>query len=288
MAHFRGTIAEHYADTRFIPLDVCRSLIRHAVEHASLHRPMRVFADIGCGSGRLLRGFQSLQTAYKCVAFDISPDMLHRIPFSLLCRGNISAVERDCSSVDALPSSCFDLIVLHWVVNVSPRWSEVLQNCVMALRPGGSLLWFDERGDLYDAVDGSPEGFLETGSEFSFALWNRFYRELGRWGEQYLLALRTGVAVKSTTQEKFLFDRGLEIRYLTSTSRTWRKEIRVRWLIKRVMEERAFSNFWRIPDSHYERALDKVKAWVSTYPTACTLPMTMRYRSTPILAIRKH
>jgi len=279
-----GQVAKHYSDTRFMPYEVSCSLISESVEYAARFRPMEDFADVGWGSGRLLRGFNSPQFE-RVTGFDLSEEMLRLVPHDLIASRKFTLIQCNCASTP-LGDARFDLVVLHWVANVTCRWEQIFQNCLSALRPGGALLWFDEQGDLYDAIDGHSSGLAGHNSEFVLALWDHFYHELGNFGAAPYLQLRSGAPLKEGAQEKLAKCEGLKVFTLHSSRRTWRRIVTAEWLLSKVIQAKAFSNFQHIPEKIYERAATRTRVWAQAYRSDWRLPILITYRSTPVLAVQ--
>ncbi len=280
---FNGDIAGHYLETRFIPANRVKKLLSAAIDEVSKTRAVREIADVGCGTGRLLRALPLMRKSFRCTAFDISETMLERIPRPLLRQRAVTAYQRDCSLPHALGTSRFDLIITHWIANVAPRWPDIFRSCVQALKPGGSLLWFDESSDLYHAIDGHLYPLLDVAPEFVCAFWMRFHSALGPWGERDVLVRRPGLTMQDPAREAFVASCGLRTRPLARSEQCWRKYVTVDWIMNRVLRERAFSNLWRIPERRYASALEKLREWLSKYPRDLGRRVTLRYRSTPMI-----
>jgi hypothetical protein len=198
----------------------------------------------------------------------------------------ISLVQANCAITRMLRPESLDLIMLHWVLNTTNAWYEIVGNCTAALRPGGVLLWFDERGSLYQAIDGEPNGFWRQGCDFSRALWDHFYKGLGPWGQGESLRIREGLPMGAETSLNAIVNKGFKVTKLAAEKRSWSRFITIEWLVRRVLEPRAFSNLWRIPEPIYEGALKGLSDWMETYPHAARQSIRLDYNATPVLAIK--
>jgi SAM-dependent methyltransferase len=264
---FKSNIAEGYKDTRFIPSSTSRELVARALRVGSPFRPIRVVADVGCGSGRFLPSLANIGGIPEVWGYDLSTDMLAQAERSVTRVANVNLVERDCAIAGVLGSEKFDLVLLHWVLNTTHAWYEVVKNCTAAL-------------------DGAASDCDGDGGEACAALWTEFYKGLGSWGENDSLRKREGLPLGSGTPVEAIANRGFTVAKLATEMATWSRVVTVDWLINRVLAPRAFSNLSRIPTPTYDRAMNGLFKWIAAHPQVARSPIRLRYKSTPVVAVK--
>jgi SAM-dependent methyltransferase len=285
MNGFDAGIANIYSRTRYLPLEDSIQLVSGAVQERDL-RKRRVVADVGCGIGRFLPALATIPNVTSIHAYDVSTDMLSKCGSridNLVTR--IYLHQSDCALPHALPSNVFDIVLLHWVLNTTDRWHDLLENCVAAIRPGGLLLSFEEHSTLYDAIDGRGE-LMHAQNDFVSLFWNEFYLEFEPSGVSATLEKRLGVSMRSPQPFSALAEKGLTIERLVDNKRTWNSNVSLRWVLESVIIPKAFSNFWQIPDPVFQRALRRVMRLIARYPIAASCRFPLNYDSTPVVACK--
>lgn len=288
MTGFVGQVARGYEETRYIPSNVAEELVSDAVGACSISKPQYHIADVGCGTGRFLRALAKLNGVSELYGLDLSRDMLREAEPLRSGSNVIRLFERDCSIRGGLEGSTYDLILLHWVLNTTERWYDLLGNCVHALRPGGVLLSFEESGSLYSAIDGDIAAFDHSlNGIVAHEAWEEFCGGLGDWGTPSMLQGRNGLPVCSRTSVDAIADYGLRITSMAGARRSWSKIVTTEWLLGSVVVPRMFSNLWRIPGPVYDRAVRRLSKWVQAHPYAACLPIIIQYSATPLIAVER-
>jgi len=83
-----------------------------------------------------------------------------------------------------------------------------------------------------------------------------------------------------------IVNKGFKVTKLAAEKRSWSRFITIEWLVRRVLEPRAFSTLWRIPEPIYEGALKGLSDWMETYPHAARHSIRLDYNATSVLAIK--
>jgi len=105
--------------------------------------------DMGCGGGYALVEFAERYPKARCVGLDVEGTSIQLAQELISARGLGDRVEARRVDGAVLPPDCrgaFDLITTFLVLHeIAPALkAAVLQQCALALRPGGKLLIFDE------------------------------------------------------------------------------------------------------------------------------------------------
>src|ERR1041384_5094408 len=130
MNQFVGPIAKHYAMTRYMPPSESISLLTDATNEIRHMTRIRAVADVGCGTGRFLKALASIDRVSSVHGYDISENMLSQFVNEVRSPSpQIHLHLADCSIQGSLPAEGFHLIVLHWVLNTTSAWSDILENC---------------------------------------------------------------------------------------------------------------------------------------------------------------
>lgn len=280
---FQRQIAANYRNTRYIPGIIAAKLIRQALRHSL--RETHEVADVGCGTGRFTGALANSPGVTSVHGYDISSDMLAQVSPYNKYPAPVRLMIRDCSKRGVLQPESFDLIFLHWVLNTSVLWREIVDNCVRAVRAGGLIVWLDENGSLYRSIDGDSSDFVNGESDFISGFFEEFYRTLGYWGRPEVLREREGIQIGGGNGATAIAARGFKIKKLNVTA-VWNRQISVDWLYGSVLKAKAFSNFHRIPDSSYSKALTKLGCWIARYPTDARKLVWLQYSASPVIAVR--
>ncbi|MGE5648301.1 MAG: class I SAM-dependent methyltransferase [Acidobacteriota bacterium] len=287
MVQFTEQIASNYRETRYMPPKVGRNLVFAGMDlkGAGNRRP-RVVADVGCGVGRFLPALDDFAGVYSVCAYDLSVDMLNKASNAVADRTAVHLIQRDCSLPRAMEPEAFDLVLLHWILNTTPAWYEIVGNCTKALRPGGVLLWFEERGTLYEAVDGNAAETALDGNGAPIEFWLEFYEGLGKWGERESLRRREGVSMGAETSLVAIADRGLKVSQLAGAKFSWTSFVTMEWLVVKVLAPRCFTNLSAIPEPVYDRALRRLSKWLRDHPSVARMPIRLDYKAAPVVAVK--
>jgi len=134
--------------------------------------------EVGGGGGSIATWLaEQVGPSGKVLATDIDPRFLETLRTPSL------EVRRHDIVNDPLPEAAFDLIHARLVLNSLPRWKEVLQKLVAALKPGGWLVdeEFDSESVRPDPAQSPGEVLLETHVAMGRLMTDRgFDRRFGR------------------------------------------------------------------------------------------------------------
>lgn len=277
--------ARTFQRTRILPPRYVRRLFGAAF--AEMHRhgeTIRDALDIGCGTGRMLSGLAASQPNMNIVGIDISETMLAAaadLDLPSHCRLRVG----DCRRKDTIASDCADMIILHWVLNTTEGWDDILARAIEGLRGGGSILWFDERSNLYDAIDGRLDsGPFGRWPPLALKFWNTWYDGLGEYRIAGRLQNRIGLSMNDVKAECLLTANEFNVTRLKKATEHWVATVSLRWLFHNVLEKKAFSNLWLIPDRQYERALNAVRNFFMITEGATDTWIDLSFSSTPVIA----
>jgi len=271
--------------TRFLPAKISSRLISDILDTISTDNCSPTILDIGCGCGRLLEGLELSGKEFSATGIDISQNMLNAASPLVQQSKSIELQVGDCRQASLFMPRSFDLILMHWVLNATDGWEDIVKNASSWVKGHGVIAWFQEESNLYDAIDGHALSYSNNGwSEFETEVWNQWYNVLGGNEAEFTLGSRLGLPMKSSQSEKELLKAGFQIDRLHYASQTWSKEVNIHCIIEEVIANRAFSNLWRISDRQYEKSVNAVKSYISRYNDSETVRSTIHYRSVPIIA----
>ncbi len=275
-----------FRETRVLPANISARLIGGVLDEISLYKSIRTVLDVGCGCGRMLEGFSRNSASPKITGIDISSTMLSAIPKQLQKSNNVDLMSGDCRKRNIFPSSSFDIVIVHWILNTTVGWESIIENAIFWAGPSGILLWFEEDSSLYDAVDGNALRTPgHTWTPFGIEMWRRWYMSLRENGRSEFLSERYGLPMKSQQREQILESAGYRIIKLTSAKQTWSKSIDTAWIVDKILKKRSFSNFWKVSDERYNNAVEDVISFVSRYANTPILADRLLFQSTPVIAI---
>jgi SAM-dependent methyltransferase len=106
--------------------------------------------DVGCGGGHALIEFATRYPRTRVVGIDVEPTSVAIAQDLILARGLSDRVEAHLTDAVELPAThdrVYDLVMSFLVLHeIRPdHKAAALRRCAEALRPGGTLLLFDER-----------------------------------------------------------------------------------------------------------------------------------------------
>lgn len=191
--------------------------------------------DIGCGPGRFSRAF-GIHRRVIYHGLDLSARMLRYASSRTWDIPTVLLEQKDCSHPDPKLNGQYDLVVLHWVLNTSERWFEIVEFARSCLRPGGAVVWFGEWSDLYSSINGYS---AEDG------IWGDFWRETYRqMGDEAVASLRERIGIRAEPEEQVTAFRqmGWNVQELHRHRAEWTVSRSIRWALKAVLERRSFSN----------------------------------------------
>lgn len=277
--------ARVYAETRILPPERARCLANVVVGPARKSRTQTV-VDIGCGTGRILAGLVQLR-GVEVIGVDITEAMLRAVPAWALETGCCRLILRDCRAGVVPTPGTADVALVHWVFNTTEDWRSILEYAVRCIRPSGRVAWFEERGTLYDAIDGRLAVVPESWSSMELEFWRLWYRALGDHGEAPQLEKRPGLPIQSGAPAALLESVGYSIERDREREERWDRYVSLHWIVQRVLVARAFTNLWQIPDAVYWRAVRAVQDYLARYRSAESPQVRLRFVSTPVTAVRR-
>lgn len=106
--------------------------------------------DVGCGAGYAMIELAEQYPNVRCIGVDVEPASVEMAQAAIRARGLSDRIEARLLDGSSLPpelTGTFDLVTMFLVLHeIRPELkASVLARCAEALRPGGTLLAFDER-----------------------------------------------------------------------------------------------------------------------------------------------
>lgn len=257
---FDAEIARIYDETRLIDPEACRACLRDALSGIVGGNNLKIL-DAGCGTGRILECLiPCLRQREQVIGIDISPAMLELARSKPALCGvefhNVSVV--DFATVPG-NRKYFDVVICHWIFHCVPDWRKAFRSCVSLVNPDGVLVWLEEDGDLYRALDE-----MSTSNETLKRLFDAYYesvnKELRTLGLGEIIPyIRTGTALRCTDDlANELAAQGWNVQSHFK-AHYWAKQVTVGWIISNVFDQRAFTNLRRIPVVANVRAIGELK-----------------------------
>ncbi len=98
-----------------------------------------LFLDAGCGVGD--HSFRIVERGYRCVAVDLSENMIAIAKKNAVARGLSSRIHFTCQALEDLgfPDAVFDAVHCRGVLMHVPGWQRALASLCRVLKPGGSI-----------------------------------------------------------------------------------------------------------------------------------------------------
>lgn len=262
---FDRSIAAVYDETRPITAEACQGMVRDALEGVTFRAPPLV-ADVGCGTGRILEHLvPAIWAPDRVVAIDESTEMLARASQKPNL-ANVTFVHQSVVDFASSPAArgSFNLVMAHWLFHCVEDWPSAILSCLRILGPNGVLIWFEEDGDLYRALDRLDPLLPSRASQPVYQFFAEFYALVE---QEFRLAGRTwsgpscrlGTPLRNTQNLVcFLASRGWSVTH-DKRERSWSMNVTYQWLLSTVLEQRVFTNLRRIPSAIYGVALAKLK-----------------------------
>jgi SAM-dependent methyltransferase len=110
------------------------------VRYAAL-RPGETVLDVGCGAGLdTLLAARAVGPTGRVIALDMTPEVIERVRENIALAGAKNVEVRE-GVMERLPlgDASVDVVISNGVVNLSPRPSRALAECLRVLRPGGRI-----------------------------------------------------------------------------------------------------------------------------------------------------
>jgi S-adenosylmethionine-diacylgycerolhomoserine-N-methlytransferase len=99
--------------------------------------------EVGCGTGRNLALAAKLYPGIRQFGLDISAEMLASAEKTLTIEGMPAPVLKLADASRFTPAEFgvagFDRILISYALSMIPDWERTIEQCVLALKPGGSL-----------------------------------------------------------------------------------------------------------------------------------------------------
>jgi len=141
-----------YEDTRRVSPKQIEVAFRAALRKVPNPSKARVL-DVGCGTGRLLRCLvPGVFSAKQVVGIDTSPSMLKRVR-DKRSLDKVKLIETSIFDFTPTHQGRFDIIICHWFFHCVAPWHAAVLACLRLIKKTGVLVWLDEDGDLYRALD---------------------------------------------------------------------------------------------------------------------------------------
>lgn len=295
---FDDTVASIYNDTRQLDFDAAMRAILDVLTRTMGDSPVRRVLDAGCGTGRLVRplleaiGRQSLRGRCDVVGIDHSEAMLEHARRDL--KELASFCQADIADYCSLHRDYYDIVLLNWVLHCCDNWADTLAASLGSIRIGGCLLWLEESGDLYRAIDcaWAHEDHPAPGSlrRLLDAYWESIHEVQRGHGLPITdPSARIGPSLRTATErlESHLRVQGFEL--FDSEVFGWSRTVSYHWLKDVVIGGRAFSNMRLVPDWVHCAALASCPE-LAPHPdddSAVLLTYSLRAKTAKRLAYRR-
>jgi hypothetical protein len=162
----------------------------------------------------------------------------------------------------------FDLIICHWLFHCIPEWKPALLACLTLARQNARLVWLNEDGDLYRALDQLPPFMPVQENENLYKLFAVYYKSLVTFASKTDVRLstpewRAGTTLRNTAKlTEILSNYGWSV-FTSDQAATWDTTVDVSWIVDAILEPRAFTNLQFYPIDAHKYAIDKVRKWIS-------------------------
>ena len=228
-----------YDNSRGIPPQQLHAAIAEVERALGASRPEQTL-DLGCGTGQIASVLA--QRGHRVIGIDLSDAMLR------VARGNCSgAVDLLVADGRRIPleDRSLDLCVASKLFLHIADWGKVIDEIERVSRPGGVFAYVNESGFFDNPV---RRAFRRHAALRGFR--NRF----------------PGPHRPEPVRDRFLAD-GWEHRLCPASERSWTRQLRHADAF-RELAERAFAEFWSIPEPIYDSILTEVGEWIAEQPDA--------------------
>lgn len=156
----------------------------------------------------------------------------------------INVDTRDIRDLHLAPNS-YDVAIAHWIFHVIFDWRVALYAIERALKTQGLLVLFEEKSDLYDAIDGDLSKINYSRGK---QLWT-WYHELRR--EQLHIATTSGALFPARSRfGTLVVDRRVHQMFRAlgwkiksdDSSESWQEHVTLTDIVEKVIRPRAFTN----------------------------------------------
>ena len=176
-------------DSRAIPQEQMRVWVNDFVDQVRSLKPRHAL-EIGCGTGMILFPVAPHCESYQ--GWDISETSLKQVAKQVRLKGwsHVSLERRMAHELDGLEENSLDMILLNSVIQYFPSFDylvRVIEGCVRAVKPGGSILLGDLRHyGLMRVFHSSIATFQAQSTATSKELVGRVSREMASETELYI------------------------------------------------------------------------------------------------------
>lgn len=258
---FNVELARIYDETRPIDREACGACFRDALEGRLLHRNFTIM-DVGCGTGRILECLiPELFRKDQVVGIDISSEMLEIARNKSALKGltfrNISIMD---FASEVRNQGQFDVVICNWLFHCVLDWRNVLRACISIAKPSATLVWLEEDGDLYRALDMIGASQPTPTTDALQRLFDAYHgcvekllaahdlpgvKPVSRIGPPLRC---TGDLADALATCNWTTQREFAVHY-------WKRRVSVNWIVKKVLSLRAFTNLQRVPVPINEAAI---------------------------------
>ena len=275
-----------FRQTRQIPFSVLKKQFESIFQFVQTDLEINRIADIGCGCGRLFPGLIAAQKKSNIIGVDISQSMLDAVPIWVSQTGRLNLLNADCRLTNTLENNSLDFVVLHWILNTTECWEDIITNIHKWKKKRGVIAWFEEKSDLYSAIDGHylRDKYISI-SGFEHDFWDTWYKALGDIGKASSLSRRNGLSMNSNLPTLMLESLDYKIVRLNESEQNWTQIVNLKWIFQNVFLYRAFSNFWQLPDQLWGQSVKSLLSFVSRYEKDIFSPIVLKFKCTPVVAI---
>lgn len=230
-------VAHIYDATRTVPRAQIEGAIARIESFHGGKTPVRTL-DLGCGTGQF--AVCLAERGHRVIGIDLSEDMIRG------ARGKggtaIDFRVRDARDT-GLETACIDLCVSSKLFLHIENWQQAVDEILRIVRPGGCFAYINESGFFDNRV---RRRFRRIAADKGFR--NRFP------GPHNPDVIRDHLRA-----------RGCEYAHIPASELGWERRFKLSDAYEEL-RNRAFAEFWMIPDATYDEILADVAEWIETLP----------------------